>query len=377
MAALSGLRVLDLSRLLPGPYCTLLLADLGADVIRVEEPGGDRLRHMPPLLPDGRGAYFEALHRGKRSALLDLRSADGRAAVIALARHGDVMVESFRPGVLDSLGLGWSVLVQENPGLVLASITGFGQSGPDRDRAGHDIGYMARAGALGIAGEAHGVTEAWPGVQVADLAGGALTAAVMILAALRERDRTGLGRHLDVSMTDGAAGLLVLHHAALAGEGVPTGRGVGPLSGGLPCYGLYRTADGRQVALGALEPKFWVAFCEAAGRSDLSDRGFDHTARPEVEALFAQRDLAAWTELSRRADCCLEPVLEGTELLRDPQLRARGMFLDVGGVPAVRTGVSQSPRRRGAPRLGEHTRQVLEEAGAEAGLVERVCREGQ
>jgi alpha-methylacyl-CoA racemase len=373
MPPLSGLRVLDLSRLLPGPYCTLLLADLGADVVRVEEPGGDRLRHVPPHLPDGRGAYYEALHRGKRSVALDLRSEDGRAALLALARTADVLVESWRPGVLAAMGLSWPVLQAANPRLVLASITGFGQTGPDRGRAGHDLGYMARAGALGIAGEAHGPTEAWPGVQVADLAGGSLTAAVLILAALRERDRTGAGSHLDVSITDGAAALLVLHHAALGSPGMPAGRGVGPLAGGFPCYGLYRTADGKQMALGALEPRFWSAFCAAAGRPDLEDRGFDRSARPEVEALFAGRDRDAWAELARGVDACLEPVWEGAELLGDPQLAARGMFLDVEGTPALRTGAPSPAALRAAPATGAHTRQLLEEAGVDPAVVDRIA----
>lgn len=378
---LEGVRILDLSRLLPGPYCTLLLADLGAEVVKIEDPdGGDYLRQMPPQLGDHGSALFHALNRNKTSVALDLRSPEGRDALLALVPGADVVVESFRPGVLDRLGLSYEALASRNRALVLCSITGFGQEGPDRDRAGHDIGYAARAGILGVAGEPHGRSETWPGVQIADVAGGALNAAVGILAALRERDRTGVGRHLDVAMTDGALGLLHMHLAAAWGEGAPLRRGGGPLNGGYPCYGLYRTSDGRQMALGALEPKFWLAFCAAVEREDLATRGYDRAARSEVEALFASRTFAAWTALSRATDCCLEPVWEGDEVEADPHHRARGRFFDLpddrlpgGTLRALRTPLGFGPQpQRPAPSLGADTRAELERAGVGSEVIDAI-----
>ena len=377
---LEGVRILDLSRLLPGPYCTLLLADLGADVVKIEDPeGGDYIRQMPPLLGEAGSALFHALNRNKRSVALDLRSPEGREALLALAAGADVVVESFRPGVLDRLQLSYAALAARNPRLVLCSVTGFGQTGPDRERAGHDLGYVARAGVLGAAGAPHGRSDTWPGVQIADVAGGALFGAVGILAALRERDRTGVGRHLDVSMTDGALGLLHMQLAA-AWAGQPLHPGSGPLSGAYPCYSVYRTSDGRQVALGALEPKFWLAFCAAVDRPDLEARGYDPDARPGVEALFASRPFAAWIELSRTCDCCLEPVWEGDEIEADPQLRARDLFFELadprvpgGHVRSLRTPLRFGPQpERPAPALGAHTREELAAAGVDPAAIDAI-----
>ncbi|WP_373045181.1 CaiB/BaiF CoA transferase family protein [Vulgatibacter sp.] len=378
---LEGLRILDLSRLLPGPYCTLLLADLGAAVVKIEDPqGGDYVRQMPPQLGEEGSALFHALNRNKKSVALDLRTPAGREALLDLAAGADVLVESFRPGVLDRLGLSFDTLVERNSRLILCSISGFGQSGPDRDRAGHDIGYAARAGILGFAGEPHGRSESWPGVQIADVAGGSLSAAVAILAALRERDRTGRGRHLDVAMTDGALALLHLHLATTWGGGGPLQRGTGPLNGGYPCYGLYRTKDDRQMALGALEPKFWLAFCAAVEREDLGVRGYDREARGAVEALFASRPFEEWLALARATDCCLEPVWEGDEVEADPHHRARGLFFDLpdprlpgGSLRSLRTPVRiGEPPLQPAPFLGADTRAELEAAGVSAATVDAV-----
>lgn len=382
MEPLAGLRVLDLSRHLPGPYCTLILADLGAEVIKIEDPaGGDPLRQMPPALDERGGAIFHAFNRGKKSVALDLRTQEGRAAFLALLPGADVVVEGFRPGVLERLGVPWEVMRAQNERLILCSITGFGQTGPDRRRAGHDIGFAARAGVLGITGERHGRQDVWPGVQIADIAGGSLLATISILAALRERDRTGQGRHLDVSMTDGALGLLHMHLASTWG-GLPTERGRGPVNGALPCYGVYRTKDGRQMAIGALEPKFWQAFCQAAERPDLVERGYDPEAIAEVEALFASRPFAAWRSIAQSTDCCLEPVWEGDEPTRDEQLRARGLFFDLedpaapgGSIPSLRTPLAiGSTAEAPAPGLGAHTRSLLREAGLDEQAIEALLR---
>lgn len=377
---LEGLRILDLSRLLPGPYCSLLLTDLGAEVVNIEDPdGGDPLRQMPPHLGAAGGAIFHAFNRNKRSVALDLRTEPGRRAFFALLPGADVVIEGFRPGVLEKLGIGWEAMRARNPRLVLCSISGFGRTGPDRHRAGHDIGFLARAGVLGIAGERHGRSETWPGAQVADVAGGSLLAALSILAALRERERTGAGRHLDVSMTDGALGLLHMHLAA-TWAGADVGRGRGPVNGAWPCYGVYRTSDGRQMALGALEPKFWSAFCTAAGRPDLEPRACDPDARGEVEALFASRTWEAWRALARSTDCCLEPVLEGAEVEEDEHLRARGRFFDLadprvpgGAVRALRTPLPfEGAPALPAPALGADTRRELERAGVDPATIDAV-----
>jgi alpha-methylacyl-CoA racemase len=370
---LEGLRVLDLSRLLPGPYATLVLADLGADVVKVEDPrGGDGLRALPPLAGEASGA-FHALNRNKRSVALDLARPDGCDAFLRLAARADVVVESFRPGVLDRLGVGWDALHARNPRLVLCSITGYGQDGPYAARAGHDLDYLAISGVLAVSGPPE--APAPPGVQLADVAGGAWPAVAGVLAALLARAGSGEGAHVDVSMTDGAAALLALPLAMAAARGAPLASGRELLSGGAACYGVYRTRDGRFVALAALEPKFFAAFCAAVGRPELAERQLEDGGagpRAELEAIFAARTRDAWAELAAAHDVCLAPVLEGDEPREDPQLAARGVFVEVDTPWEVRALlVFASPvrlrgvaaPRRPAPRLGEHGAEVLAEAG--------------
>ncbi|ABS25738.1 CaiB/BaiF CoA-transferase family protein [Anaeromyxobacter sp. Fw109-5] len=373
MRPLEGLRVLDLSRLLPGPFATLVLADLGADVVLVEDPrGGDALRRLPPLAGEASGA-FHALNRNKCSVALDVRRPEGAAVFLRLARRADVVVESFRPGVLEGLGLGWTALRAANPRLVLCSITGYGQDGPYAARAGHDVDYLAVAGVLGLTGEPE--RPAVPGVQVADLAGGSWPAVAGILAALLRRATTGEGAHVDVSMAEGAVSLMTLPLAMAWARGTPLERGRELLSGGAACYGVYRTSDGRFVALGALEPKFFAAFCAAAGRPELAPRQFEAGGagpRAELEALFASRTRDEWAALAAAHDVCLAPVLEGDEPRSDPHLVARGAFVQVPtpwegrAIPGIATPVrlrgEQAPLAP-APRLGEHGESVLREAG--------------
>jgi crotonobetainyl-CoA:carnitine CoA-transferase CaiB-like acyl-CoA transferase len=374
---LSELRVLDLSRLLPGPYATLVLADLGADVIRVEDPsGGDYLRYLPPLVREQSG-LFHALNRNKRSLALDVRGKEGAAAFRRLARSADVVVESFRPGVLDRLGLGFEALRAENPRIVLCSITGYGQDGPYRHRAGHDIDYCAVAGVLAVNGPEDRPVP--PGVQVADVAGGSWPAVAGILAALLRRGTTGEGAHVDVSMTEGALALLAMQLGEADARGTPIARGRELLNGGAACYGVYRTKDGRFVALGALEPRFFAGFCGAVGRPDLTERQLDDGGRgprEELEAIFAARTREEWEAFAAAHDVCVAPVLEGDEPRRDPQLVHRRAFLEVEtpwegrAVPGVATPVrlagAAAPPPRPAPRLGEHGDAVLGEAGFSA-----------
>ncbi len=378
MAPLEGLKVLDLTRLLPGPYCTLVLADLGAEVVKVEAPdGGDYARWMPPLHGEY-SALFHALNRGKRSIALDLKSEAGREVFERLLRAGyDVVVESFRPGVMERLGLPYQRLAAIEPRTILVSISGYGQTGPLKTRAGHDIDYVALAGVLGFNGTKGGPPVV-PGVQIADVAGGSLCAAVGLLAALYERERTGRGRHVDVSMTEGALALMTMHLASRKAGGPPLVRGEAPLSGAYPCYGVYETADGRYMALGALEPHFWQRFCQAVGREDLAASGLDTGAsgekvKEEVRAIFRSKSQAEWIRFFESCDCCCEPVLEGEEVFEHPQHRARGTFFEgEDGLRHVRTpirfaeGEEPPPRRAPAPGLGAHTDEVLEGIGIDA-----------
>src|SRR5215212_1476131 len=253
----AGLVVLDFTQLLPGPLCTRWLADLGARVVKIEPPGGDGVRRLPPLLPDGTPAAFAALNHGKELLTLDLREPAGRAAGLKLARTADALIEGFRPGVMDLLGLGFDAVQAINPGIVYCSLTGYGQAWPYAQRAGHDVNYLALTGLLGLGGVPDG-PPLLPAMQVADV-GGSLTAAFSILAALLARQRGTLVEtvHLDVSMVDGVAAWMPhLVSRAFAGAPAPT-RGDGTLNGGAPYYGVYETADGRYMSLGAIEPKFW------------------------------------------------------------------------------------------------------------------------
>ena len=360
---LAGLRVLDLTRHLPGPYATLLLSDLGAQVDKVEEASGDPARGLP-FGARADATYFAGLNRGKRSLVLDLKAKGAAQVVLRLAGHYDVLVEGFRPGVLERLGLGHETLQAAHPRLVVCALSGFGQTGPDRLRAGHDLGYQARAGVVGYAG-GPGI----PGGQLADV-GGALFAVVGILAALHERTRTGKGRFVDVALADAATAFLHMHLAAHLSGGLPLRPGKDILNGGLPCYRLYRTADRQQLAVAALEPRFFSALCERLGRPELAGPAYAGGAEAdrvhlELEALFASAPLATWEARLAGLDACVEPVRAPEEVPADAHFRARGLFVDsLLGERLVATPLRFGPLpESGAPALGAHTRQVLAEAG--------------
>jgi alpha-methylacyl-CoA racemase len=377
---LEGVRVLDLSRLLPGGFCSLLLADFGADVVKVEDTGmGDYVRWSPPYYEgaddSAKSALFLALNRNKRSIRIDLKTEQGRAVLLRLAKDADVLLESFRPGVLDRLGVGYDVLREANPGLVICAITGYGQDGPLRNRSGHDMNYLGLVGLLGLTGEADGPPIQAAG-QIADVGGGALMGAFGILAALRHSDATGEGQVVDVSMADGSLSWLAMVAARYFADGVVPHRGGLELAGSLVCYRPYQCADG-WVTLGALEPKFWQAWCRGVGREDLIEKQFEapgSAAHVEVQSIFMERTRAQWEAFAGEHDCCLEAVLDLDEALSSDLVRAREMVVEheqPGATGTVRLlGVpiklSQTPGdagQRPGPALGEHTAEVLEAAG--------------
>jgi alpha-methylacyl-CoA racemase len=373
--ALSDVKVLDLSRLLPGGFCSLLLADFGAEVLKVEDTGmGDYVRWAIPKYEGAEdsasAAYFLALNRGKKSIRINLKSEEGREVLLKLVKEYDVVLESFRPGVLDRLGVGYERMKQENPRLVYCAITGYGQDGPYRDRSGHDMNYLGLIGLLGLTGDKEGPPVQAAG-QVADLGGGALMAAFGIMAALRERDRSGEGQLVDVSMADGSLSWLAMVAAKYFADKVPPQRGDLELAGSLVCYRPYACADG-YVTLGALEPKFWQAWCRGIGREDLIEKQFERPGsetHAEVERIFLERTRAEWQEFATHNDCCLEPVLDLDEALDSDLVRAREMVVEVDqpgaaepvkllGAPVKLSRTPAEPTSPG-PALGEHTREVL------------------
>jgi crotonobetainyl-CoA:carnitine CoA-transferase CaiB-like acyl-CoA transferase len=371
--ALEGIRVLDLSRLLPGPFLTMILADMGADVVKIEDPRvGDYLRAFPPGKGGMSGRYL-AVNRGKRSLALDLKPPAGRDAFLRMAERADVIVESFRPGVMDRLGVGFEALSARNPKLVMCSISGYGATGPYVLRAGHDLNYIAIGGVLAMTAEARGRGPAMPGVQIADMAGGGLWGATSVLGALVARERTGKGAHLDVSMTEGAMALLIAELGNLDCGAHPT-RGAETLNGALACYGVYRCKDERFLSVGALEPKFWLAFNQAIGRAHGSiadiagDDKVQAKVRAEIQAIVETRTRDEWLPILAQHDCCCEPVLELDELEEHPQHVARGVFFTIDGGAAgkivqLRTPVGAPARPTPPPKLGEQSKAVLADYG--------------
>jgi alpha-methylacyl-CoA racemase len=369
MRPLADVRILDLSRLIPGPFATLVLADLGATVDKIEDTsGGDYLRHLPPQV-SGESVAFQLLNRGKRSAVIDLKKPEGVAALLRLVGSYDVLFDQFRPGVLARLGLGHDELRARYPKLILCALTGYGQTGPLAQRAGHDINYLARAGILGAQGPAGGAPQV-PGFQVADVGGG-LWCVIGILAALAERARTGQGTVLDISMTDGVLGFSpTALGPALAGAGI--GRGEGAITGGIAPYNAYTSKDGYPMALGALEPKFWMAFCAATGiepRMDALLPGpHQFELKRTVAEVFASKTREEWVALAATTDCCIEPALDPSELAADAYIQARELLFEIPGrdgpIPQMRTPVTPKDASfRAPPKQGEHTREILRDGG--------------
>ena len=333
---LRGIRILDLTRLLPGPVAAMHLADMGAEVIKIEDTGvGDYARTMGPVRREV-SQFFVAVNRGKQLLRLDLKAAGDHARFLDMVGTADVVLESFRPGVMDKLGLGWEALRQRNPRLVMCAISGYGQDGPFAHLAGHDINYIGYAGMLEQNVGPDGVP-ALPNLQVGDLLGGALTAVQGTLAALLAVKMGGMGRHIDIAMTDAvfAHHLMPLLALNCDGHSAPPARDF--LTGGVPCYAVYRCSDGRYMALAALELKFWETCCDLLQRSDLKARhwslgqkvgGDDAMAvKAELERIFATRTQAEWTGLFEPADCCVTPVLTPDEAVRHRHFIERQMAI--------------------------------------------------
>lgn len=367
---LAGVRVLDLTRLLPGGYATAMLADLGADVLKVEQPGkGDYIRAFPPYTADGESAYHLALNRGKRSITINLSTPDGVTIFRELAAAADVVIESFRPGVMDRLGVGYAALREANPGLIFVAISGYGASGARAQEAGHDIDYLARAGVLGVSGR--GEYGPWqPGVQVADIGGGGLPAVVAVLAALLVRDRTGEGQFCDVSMTDGARAWLIMQAAAYAVSGQLPGPGTDVLAGGLACYRVYACADGRHVAVGALEPQFFAVLVQTLGRPELADLHLRVDRQEELAGtlaeIFRTRTRDEWATTFEGVDACVAPVQDFAEAFDDPVAAGTVTHItlpDGTAMPvlALAPGLTATPARPGGlpSALGADTDDVL------------------
>jgi crotonobetainyl-CoA:carnitine CoA-transferase CaiB-like acyl-CoA transferase len=369
---LAGMKVLDLSRLLPGPYCSMILGDLGAEVLKIEDPKrGDYMRSWGPRFGK-ESAVFVMLNRNKKSMTLNLKTEEGRAIFLTLVRQFDVVLEGFRPGVLERLGVGYEVLKKENPGLIYCAITGYGYTGPYRDRAGHDLNYLSLAGVLGMIGEKKG-PPVIPGVQIADIGGGALLSALAILSACIARQRTGQGQFIDVSMLDGSFAWLPVSFGEFVASGEDPEQGCTVLTGAYACYRVYETKDGRHMGLGALEKQFWEAFCKAVDREDLVAYQFSEGEKQadlvaEVSRIFKERTRKEWIDFLKHADFCCEPVNSVSEAISDPQLIARDMIVTTDhpsegkfkqiGIP-VKFSDTPGSIRLHSPGHGEHTDEIL------------------
>lgn len=367
---LAGLRVLDLTRLLPGPLASMHLADLGADVIKIEDTGaGDYARTAGAV--HGAVSYFQLVNRNKRSLTLDLKQPLGADLFMRLAADADVLLEGFRPGVVDKLGIGYQAVSARNPRIVYCAITGFGQDGPYRDRAGHDLNYLGYSGLLDQIGSAGGEPVV-PNFQLGDLLGGSLNALVGLLAAVIDARTSGQGRYVDVSMTDGVFTHTLFPFLAVQGLGRVVPRGEDILSGGMPSYAVYATSDGRHFAVSAMEPKFWHTFCMAIERPDLAPFAFAYgkegeRIRGELQGVFVKKSFAQWTAIFEHTDCCVSPVLRLEESLLNEQIIARKLVVEANGfkqlAPPFKISDHPFRVRQPAPQQGEHTREILYEVG--------------
>ena len=358
--ALSGITVIDLSRLLPGPYCTMILADHGARVTAIEDP---RYRD--------RGEYVAPVYRNKRHMTLNLKTDDGLRIFFELIETADVVVEGFRPGVVARLGVDYASVARVKPDIVYCSISGYGQTGPLSRCAGHDVNYLSRSGLLDLMGE-KGRRPAIPGVPIADLVGGGINGALGVVMALLHRERTGQGQHIDISMTDGMLGLLPTVQLFQALFGTEQRRGETLLSHRYACYNTYATADGRYIAVGAVENRFWQRLCDHFGKPDYGPLQYDEVHREQLIAFlrstFRQKPLDVWARELADLDACVTPIRTMAEAMRDPLFKERAMVVDDDqngitlGVP-VKMGITPGSLHKAPPGFGEDTDRVLVELG--------------
>lgn len=387
---LKSLKVLDFSTLLPGPYATMMLADMGADVLRVEAPKrSDLTRMLPPLDESGTSYIHRTLNRNKRSIGLDLKQPEAVSIIHKLVAEYDIVVEQFRPGVMKKLGLDYATLQAINPKLIYCSITGYGQTGPFRDRAGHDINYLATAGMSSYTGtQQHGPIPA--GFQIADVAGGSMHAVSAILAAVIERQQSGEGQYIDVSMTDAAFALNAMSGAAAMASDRDPLLQKEVLNGGT-FYNYYRTSDDRYLSVGSLEPQFLQQLCEAIGRPELVASGLRYTPEaqaPLIQALedaISQQPLSHWQAVFANLDACVEPVLTVLEAGQHPQLQAREMLVEVESEDGsalcqiahpIKYSRYQPQYKHAGCELGEHNTEVLSELAISPEDIERLSKQG-
>ena len=387
---LSGYKIIDCSRLLPYQYCTLLLGDLGAEVLKIEEPGrGDYGRWDDFNEPGRERLAFPMANRNKKSLTLNLKEKAGQEILLKLVGRYDVLLETFRPGAMERLGLDYWSVKEINPRIIYCSGTGFGQTGPYRLKAGHDINYISLAGILGVSGIQTG-RPVIPGVPFADMVGGGVFTALTIIAALLGREKTGEGKYIDVAMTDVMTSLNIMNIAiALSQKG---GRGMMPFSlrGLSLCYNVYKTKDGKFVSIGDLESKFWRNFCKAIGRQDLVDKNYNNYQEGDeitesLKTVFAAKTQAEWVDFMKGVDDCFSPVYSPEETLDDPHLKSRGMITRMEdpqrgeilqiGFPAL-FSEELDYKRSPAPFLGENTKAILQELGYSIEEIEKLKSKG-
>ena len=384
---LSQIKILDLSQLLPGPFCSQILADFGAEVVKVEIPqGGDHGRSYCPKVKK-EGAAFLAINRNKKSLTLDLKKTEGRRLFKTLIKGFDVVIESYRPGFLKKLGIGYEQIRKIHPKIIYCSITAYGQTGPYRSRAGHDLNAVALAGILDMTGRGGG-PPALPGIQIADIGAG-LYAALAILMALTAKQRSGIGQHIDISMLDTAVSFLTIHAGNYFATGKPPERGEEILSGGFACYNLYPTKEGRYLSVAALEPHFWRDLCLTLRMESWVSKQFVPRAQPrikrELSKIFRTKKRSEWLQMFLDSDLCIEPVFHMGETFSHPQVLRRKMLCCLShptegklpqlGIP-IRLSETPGRVRFSPPVLGEHTGAIVKKLGYSPDRMRALKRKG-